>query len=168
MRTSYREVFAGAVRSGIAIEDAVKLALSEITQRGVLTQQDAERINGVSFRAAQLDANLDSLFDNRGSTGDPTIAVLPIDRAIARARDVLAQIESGTIAVPPRSLSAPSNSIPSNATSGLNPLPNVTGPGGAAAAGDLSRQGFLWKPVSESNGNLVVLLPRDEHFTATA
>jgi hypothetical protein len=122
-------------------EDAVKTVLSALTEEGLISQKNAEKINGISFRAAQLDQNLTALYDNRGSTHDNTIAVMHSEAAGAKALEQLNAIISGKIEAPSRSLTATSNQISSS--------------GHAFSTG----AGFLWKPISESDGKLVILLP---------
>jgi len=112
-------------------------------EKGLISKERAEEINGVSFRAAQLDRNHRALYDNRGGAGDSTIAVAKLSQAIKKAKGVLGKIDSGELKVKPRSLDAPSNKAPGQKSRG--------------SGGSSSR--FLWKPVSESNGKLVVLLP---------
>ncbi len=122
-------------------EDAIKAALTSLNNKKMISLEVAERINGISFRAAQLDKNLTALFDNRGSSGDNTIATMPKDQACKNVEQLLKDISSGKIVVEPRSLKAPSNQVTSS------------------SARNSGSGGFLWKPVSESDGKLVVLLP---------
>ncbi len=141
-RTAYVRSYNTKTKAGMCEEDAVKQALTEVVQSGSLSMTDAKLVNGISFRAAQLDSNLEALYDNRGGKNDPTIAVMKKDRAIAQALSTLSDIKSGRVKVDPRSLDAPSNKVPGRST---------------AKAADKS--GFLWKPVSDKNGKLAVLLP---------
>jgi hypothetical protein len=129
-----------------SFEDAVKLSLKKVVAAGLVSQEQAEQINGWSFRAAQLDQDLDTLFDNRGEGADTTIAVMPFDQAVEKAESCLKLLQSGDMAVKDRSLDAQSNTV-SVSSSGTSKSPSH---GGA---------GFLWKPVSDSNGKLVVLFP---------
>lgn len=101
----------GAGTTPISAEDAIKQALIYTVDAGFLSQDQAEAINGASFDAAQLDQNLTMLFDGRGSTEDPTIAVMNIDQAIISAQNILLGLEEGTYAVTPRALDASSNAI---------------------------------------------------------
>ncbi len=135
----------------LSAEDAVKLALKETVGAGLLAQGEAEQINGMSFLAAQLDDNLSALYDGRGSEQDRTIAMMPIDAAIERAQAVLDAMLAGELPVLARSLEAPSNTLPTSAAPGMA---RVSGGGGGSGSGE-----FLWKPESERDGNLVVLLP---------
>lgn len=101
----------GAGTPPMSAEDAVKQALKYTVDAGYLSQEDAETINGVSFDAAQLDQNLTMLFDSYGSTEDPTIAVMNIDQAIITAQNVLSAFEDGSLAITPRALDEPSNTV---------------------------------------------------------
>lgn len=133
--------FAEAQEKGHSAEDSVKIALSSIVERGLIARDTAEQINGISFRAAQLDHRLDVLYDGRGGPGDNTIAKSSVQEATDKALTVLSQMKAGELSVESRALNAPSNTIP---------RPNTI-PGGSGE--------FLWKPNSESDGKLVVLLP---------
>lgn len=146
----YQEIFNQAIGSGqppLQAEDAVKFALQQIVDEGLVAQSDAEKINAVTFRAAQLDSNLDALYDNRGSANDPTIAVQQIDKAFETAFATLQAIEQGEVAVTSRPLAMPSN--PNSAAVAL----------GMSSTTARDYNGFLWKPISDSDGKLVVLLP---------
>ncbi len=143
IKNEYLKAFNESLGRG-QVEDSVKLALKKLVGSGLISEKKAETINGISFRAAQLDNNLEALFDNRGSRFDNTIAVKSLDSAIDVAINSLKGIESGEIKVDLRSLNAQSNIKPTGA-----------GVGGV----NHGRNGFLWKPVSESDGNLVVLFP---------
>ncbi len=162
----YKEIFGQLIGSGnppLLTEDAVKVALKKLVELKLVTAEQAEKINGRSFAAAQLDSDTSTLFDNRGGPGDNTIAVMSIDDAIAKAESAIQAIENGTNKVESRSLSAPSNIAPSSHSGNVN-----SGVGSHSASSSISTSsspsgggsaGFLWKPVSESNGKLVVLLP---------
>lgn len=126
----------------VPIEKAAKQSLTELKNEGVIDESTASRVLSESFRAAQLDDNLEALYDDRGSGSDPTIAVAALEEAIAKLEGTTSQIASGEITADEMSIPAPSAT-----TAETRPLD-----GGG---------GFLWKPISESNGKLVVLLPTD-------
>jgi hypothetical protein len=133
----------------VPVEDIANAALKATADAGKVSIEDAERIKGECFLAAQLDDKTDVLYDGRGSGADPTIAVAQMSAALLDIQTKLDQIDSGEITAESRSLDAPSNG-----SSGS----------GVSASGAQSMDGsggFLWKPVSESDGNLVVLLPTD-------
>jgi hypothetical protein len=140
---AYEQAYQKAVSQGMQPEDAVKAALKSLVEGGLLSQGEAEKINGITFRAAQLDDNLNALYDGKGGAGDSTIATASVEEAIAKAEEVFSAVESGEMQVSSRSLDAPSNVAPSSQVSA-----------GGSGSGE-----FLWKPESESDGNLVVLLP---------
>ncbi|MCB0334123.1 MAG: hypothetical protein KDD55_11525, partial [Bdellovibrionales bacterium] len=130
------------------VEDATKNALKELVQNGQLTKKEAREINGVSFAAAQLDDNDKALYDGRGGKNDPTVAKMKIDKAITKATSVLEQYYAGELSIAPRKLNSPSTPVSSSSD--------------AAQATSTAGSGeFLWKPVSESDGKLVVLLPSE-------
>lgn len=135
----------------VSYEEVANLALQNTVAAGHLTKEDAERIKGDAFAAAQLDDNVDALYDDRGSAEDPTIAVAKLQEALLRMSDTLTKIDNGE-------LTSESMSLDSLSTGG-------TSSSGSTATGTQSAVdgggGFLWKPVSDSDGNLVVLLPTD-------
>jgi len=127
------------------IEDVTIASLQGIADEGVIDQTRAEEINSIAFRGAQIDDNFSAIYDSIGSGQDTTVALDELASALARSEAVMKGIESGEIDVSPLSLTASSSS--SGSTSGAQ---NVDGTGG-----------FLWKPVSESDSKLVVVLPTE-------
>ncbi len=127
----------------VSVEDVANASLKEVVAAGLIDEEMGGKIKGEAFAAAQLDDNLNALYDGRGSGNDPTIAVAEVNDAMSRVEQMLKQIDSGELQVDTISLdsSAPSGAV------GSQPL---DGSGG-----------FLWKPESESDGNLVVLLPTE-------
>jgi hypothetical protein len=125
----------------IPVEDATKAALIKFQTQGKLTAEEADKMYSQSFAAAQLDGNTEVLFDNRGGPNDPTIAVATIEQALMGSRVKIEKFDSGAEKAPLRSLLEPST--------GKSALTGVT------AGAD----GFLWKPESEKDKKLVVLLP---------
>ncbi|MCC6932323.1 MAG: hypothetical protein IT292_03610 [Deltaproteobacteria bacterium] len=137
----------------VPVEDAANEALKSAVEAGKISKEEAEQIKGEAFAAAQLDDNKDALYDNRGSAEDPTIAVSKMEAALLSMRTLVEQIESGEVKIDPRSLDLGSTGG-SSSTSGGDPAKAPTGAQQMDGAG-----GFVWKPVSESNGKLAVLLP---------
>jgi len=127
-------------------EDIAKLTLKEMVDSGLLELDTAEWINAASFSSAQLDSNLTALYDNRGSSSDATIAVASLGSAIESSFSNLSEITSGQVPLAALSLDAPSN-LPLNTAK--------------ISDSQTSSSGFLWKPSSERDGKLVVLLPAD-------
>ena len=142
---AYLQELTKSLASGKPLEGAVKAALKALVNKGLISEAQAEEINGISFNAAQLDNNLEALYDSKGSLNDSTIAVMEIEKAVSKAMTSISETSSAdsTGETHSRSLDAISNSISANSSSGSSNHGN----------------GFLWKPVSESNGNLVVLFP---------
>ena len=136
----------------VSYEDVANQALKNTVEAGHLTKEEAEKLKGEAFSSAQLDDNLTALYDDRGSAEDPTIAVAKLQEALMRINETLTKIDSGELTTESISLDAGST----GATSAS---------GGSSATGAQSAMdgsgGFLWKPVSDSDGNLVVLLPTD-------
>lgn len=151
----FTQSFAGALNAGLEIEDAVKIGLAEIVAEGKLDLATAESINGISFQAAQLDSDSSALFDSRGGPGDNTIATMEIAEAIQKARQALESFVAGNKEIESRSLQAPSNVAPQ----ALHAASGAMGAGISSAQDGAAMGGFLWKPQSEADGRLVVLLP---------
>lgn len=128
----------------IPLEDATKEALREFRDAGKLEEKEADTLYSQAFAAAQLDENKEVLFDDRGGPNDPTMAVAAMESALLASRALVEKFDAGTEQAPERSLSELSNG-------------KMAGGGvGVPGSGDT---GFLYKPVSESDGKLVVLLP---------
>ena len=142
---AYLQELTKSLASGKPLEGAVKAALKALVDKGLISEAQAEEINGISFNAAQLDNNLEALYDLKSSANDSTIAVMEIEKAVSKAMTSISESSSTDSSgeIPSRSLDAISNSVSVNSSSGSSNHGN----------------GFLWKPISESNGNLVVLFP---------
>ncbi len=144
----------------VSVEEAAVEALKATVEAGKIDLESAERINGEAFAAAQLDDNLDALYDSDGSAEDSTVAVASMEAALLSMRTMVDAYDSGEAPAASRALDA---AITTTVAS--------SGAAGAGHSGDGSSiegaqeldgpQGFLWKPVSEGDGNLVVLLPTD-------
>jgi len=128
----------------VSVEDVAKTALRSTMEAGLIDEATASQVQAHSFSAAQLDDNLNALYDSRGSGDDPTIATAAIDDALSRVQRALERIDSGEEEVPDL------------------PLDESTESGDISGTQELDGEGgFLWKPESESDGNLVVLLPTE-------
>jgi hypothetical protein len=128
----------------VPIEDATKAAIIEARQSGLVSKEEADNIYSQAFAAAQLDDNKGALFDGRGDANDATIAVASMEQALVSSRGMLEKFDAGSEAPTLRSVDEASNG------KGAVLIP------GAPTGAD---QGFLYKPTSESDGKLVVLLP---------
>lgn len=129
----------------VPMEDATKEALKGLRDAQKITKEEADSIFSQAFAGAQLDQNRDALYDNRGGPNDPTMAVAEMEQALLLSGALIGKFDAGSETAPERSLDALSNS---------------SGSAGPAVNGsETSGAGFLFKPVSESDGNLVVLLP---------
>jgi hypothetical protein len=130
----------------IPVEDAAKQALIEFTAAQKISAEEADAIYSQSFAAAQLDDNKEALFDNRGGGEDPTIAVATMEQALLLSRAVVEQIDNGAITAPKRSVTETT-------------LSKAALVGGHTGATSEAGGGFLFKPVSDSDGKLAILLP---------
>ncbi len=150
---------AGTGGKGLGIEDATKAALQKMVSAGSIELRSAEQINGVTFEAAQLDNFKQFLFDGTGGPNDVTVAVMAIDQAAAKAESALKEFENPGSSAASRALNTPSNGVMANVaitTGDLDAARGVAMPGN----GSIDPKGFLWKPISASDGKLVVLLPK--------
>ncbi len=126
----------------IPVEEIANKALKNTLEAKKISKEYAEKIKGESFIAAQLDDNLNALFDSRGSENDNTIATSKVSEALLKLEQNLKKIKDGETPSKPLSLDETSNT--------------------ESAAQSLDGEGgFLWKPVSEGDGKLVVLLPTE-------
>ena len=127
------------------LEDVTVAALDMLVKKRVLTKTDREKLYKDAFTAAQLDEKKDALYDSIGGRNDPTRAVASVGKATTSALKILSGIDSGTITA------AAPGSAGTKATSGV-----------AATTGKLDGQGgFLFKPVSNNEGTLAVILPKE-------
>lgn len=128
----------------VPVEAAGNSALAAMVESGTLTEEEAMKIKSSSFKAAQLDDNLNALYDGRGSAEDPTIAVMGLEEALTKAKAKLADIAAGNDTSPDPT-----------STEGLTNSEDFT-PTGEVFDGS---GGFLYKPESDHGGNLVVVAP---------
>jgi hypothetical protein len=155
----------------IPYEDAARTALKKYQEDGKLTAEEADQIHSEAFGAAQLDSNLNALYDGIGGANDPTKAVAEVTAAIASAKAIIDKYASGaetpvsraleTAIVNGRSLPNPydSGSPATSAASytGISTVPSGTvTPKGTNMDG---ADGFLFKPVSSNSGKLAILTP---------
>lgn len=130
----------------VPVEEATKDALKQLRDSGAISKEDADNIYSQAFAAAQLDSNKDALFDNRGGPGDSSVAVASLEEALLASRTVFSAFDSGTETAPVRSLD--------EASAGKSASSDSSGHVSEPGAGD-----FLFKPISDSDGKLAVLLP---------
>lgn len=128
----------------IPMEDATKAALMQFRTAGKLTSEETDSIYSQAFAAAQLDSDVNALFDSKGGKGDTSIAVASLEQALLSSRVSINEYDSGKKTAPKRSVEEASNGRPISA-------------GGVATTS--SDSGFLFKPISDSDGKLAILLP---------
>lgn len=118
-------------------EDGVKAALAGFVSKGSISKSDADKFASISFSAAQLDGDVKHLYDSIGGGDDKTIATMKASEAVNKvAKKLLTLISPST----GTSLEVNGSNLP--------------------PANQISSPGFLWKPISESDRKLVVLLPQ--------
>jgi hypothetical protein len=129
----------------VPVEDATKAALIKARNAGLLTKEEADKIYSEAFEAAQLDDNKEVLYDGRGGGNDPTIAVATMQQALVLSGGMTEKFNDGSLRATIRSVE------------------EATASKVATAAGNHSESGgsggFLYKPVSDTTGKLVVLMP---------
>lgn len=167
--SAYQEAL-GAAKSShsradgyVFVEDAANSAIDKLVADGTLSADEASQIKGQAFRAAQLDDNLSALYDGRGSSDDPTIAVESMETAILSAMAMLEQLnENPELAGDP----VPTDSTPTDPALD-SALPGAV-TNSSISAGEVfegnphdGAEGFLFKPEAERDGKLVVLLPAE-------
>lgn len=133
----------------IPVETAAREALRDLVEDGSLTMEEAEEIHAQAFQAAQFDSNKGALYDSFGTT----MAVTLVEMAMQSSSAMMASFDSGELDAGRLSLdfvqeSGPAQFDKTNAGSASGQSTDFIG-------GD----GFLFKPVSEKDGHLVVLLP---------
>lgn len=170
----------------IPYEDAARTALREYQAAGKLTAEESTAIHSQAFAAAQLDSNVNSLYDDVGGGSDTTCSVSQVESAIAAAKTALTGFAAGTSTPVTRSLDVAfdasgkpivnpyDTSVGSSmgaiytgkvtfATAGQNNIGDdlaagsVTDVKSKGTYVDGAKKGFLWKPVGENSKNLVVL-----------
>jgi len=136
--SAMRDYISGA-GTRVSYEAGVAKSLALLESKGLISKNDRTQLLERSFNAAQLDSNKTALYDDKGSANDKTVATMEAKKAAALAeKNLNATAASKPSATPPTSPSTPPAT--SNSTS-------LTG-------------GFLWKPISETDKKLVVLLPK--------
>lgn len=161
----YSKIFSTLSAHSRSTEDNVKGALKELVAKDLMSITDAEAIHGITFKAAQLDTNLNALYDGTAGPNDNTKATADVQVAIDSASKMIQQIREGKESFENRSLDLASNSVQRGAASSgeINSSTAVhSGPAAEVTATPTSGKGgngFLWKPASDNNGRLVVLMP---------
>jgi hypothetical protein len=120
-----------------SVEQAALNAMQTLTDSGMLTESERDKVYNQAFKMAQFDDDDTSLEDGK----EPGKAVTSRSDAIALA-DQMALTVSDVDDQRPFSTEATSVEVE------------------AAYIKDVDMKGFLWKPVSESDGKLVTLMPR--------
>jgi hypothetical protein len=151
-------------------EDAAKNALSILVNSGTLTAAEGDNLYAQAFQAAQLDSNTTALWDDRGGANDPTRAVEEMEAALTAAKLAIDNLASGVTALNARSLSeASSGKISYTGAATLGASSATT----TAAAADVNVPNgnhfdgsgeFLFKPISNNQGTLAVILPQQFQY----
>lgn len=151
---------------GVQEERSARSALRALVGSGVLTQDEANRIHSTAFQGAQLDANKSALWDSTSGPNDPSKATATLAKAISLAQSAVDTLTEATSA-PSQFLinwlygrndaKAPnSTDLIKDGELGIKANQPAAEPKGTKFDG---ADGFLWKPVSQNQGRLAVLLP---------
>lgn len=146
-------------------EKAAKFALRDLTRRGTLTKDQATQIYSRCFQAAQSDGNTGALSDGVDVPGALTKVIQAADSALTTARTTLSALSDGTQTLTTRSLGESTAKLDGTATGGGKKV-SAAVDGSAAGSSDSASpvdgvDGFLFKPVSDTQGKLVVVLPKE-------
>ncbi len=126
----------------VPVEDATKNALKAFRESGAISAEQADKIYSQAFAAAQLDGNTAALFDDRGGPGDSSVATSTLEQALLASRTKFENFAAGSEVAPTRSI-----------------MEESMGKIGAGSSSELASTGFLFKPISDSDGKLAILLP---------
>ena len=135
----------------VNVEEVANKALDATIEAGHIDSDVGSQVRQESFAAAQLDDNLNALYDGRGSADDPTVALDQLSAALLKVSEALDKADNGEL-----ELSADTDETTPSESSGEIDINTIAGEQQLDGA-----DGFLWKPVSEGDGNLVVLLPTE-------
>ncbi|MCI5066423.1 hypothetical protein MRY87_11925 [bacterium] len=135
----------------INVEKAANRALQDMVSVGHITATQREEIYNQSFMAAQLDDNHDALYDGRGGAGDDSIAVADLESALLSARVAIEALTNGEL---PPEYDGESDDLLSEM---MEEDADLVTPEGTSVDG---ADEFVFKPESESDGKLVILLPQ--------
>lgn len=147
----------------VSLEQATINALKGLVNDKTLTEDEGSQVYSEAFAASQLDDNKDALFDSRSGPGDPTAAMATLEVALKQARGVIENLASDASALTLKSLAnAKANGKPkitsatvASAGGTSSVVSGTFSPNGIAFDGP---DGFLFKPVTNNEGKLAVLL----------
>jgi hypothetical protein len=160
----------------VAYEAAGVASLKKLTAEGVISDTEGDQIYSQAFAAAQLDSNAETLWDRRGGGNDPTIAVEALATALASARTKIENLVADATKLTVRSLksaddgqvatvSSATGQTSTSSTSSIKSYPTGTiKPRGRYVDGT---NGFLFKPISSTDGRLAILLPESMAHNVT-
>jgi hypothetical protein len=153
-----------------SIEEAARGVLQQLEDDGTLTYDEATTIHAQAFKAAQLDGNSEALYDDKGGPNDPTIAIAKLEAALLSARTKIEEIEGGDSDPGTLTLDIGNTGLPNirvkindDGTFGLPSTDDKKDSGVTPVDGAVpidGAEGFLFKPISDTTGNLVILLPQ--------
>lgn len=150
--TQHRKILAHQT-GHVSEEKAAKFALRDLVRNKILSKAEATDIYSKSFAAAQLDDDAETLSDGIGGPS----AGLTAEAAVVKAGARMAAFDSGSETVVARNLGErTTRGAEGMASSGETGSEGALTPTGSAVDGPT---GFLFKPVSDTQGKLVILAP---------
>lgn len=137
-------------------EKSAVQALNSLVTSGVLSEEESKKVYAEAFDAAQLDDNKSALYDAYGSANDPTVAIAQMESALSAAKLMVDKLTSGEATAEVRDLE---ESTGGGTTSAVSDDLNLLGTGGSESQALDGAEGFLFKPESDSDGKLAILMP---------
>lgn len=147
----------------IPMEDVALQALNATVASGKITEADGMRINGEAFMGAQLDSDMENLFDDKGGENDPTKAVASVDEAMNKLKLFMDSMTAGTLKSEARPLGVGATGHQLLSSAGVA-ASTSSAVGSSSAEGSQAMDGgggFVWKPISDSDGKLAIVLPKE-------
>lgn len=154
----------------IQVEQAAISALKKVVADGLVSSAEGDSVYSDAFAAAQLDSNTTALFDSRGGDNDPSKAVALMSEAMLKIKTYLEADESTRSSQTAMSLESASQTGAAGATtaaatigsgisvssagSSISGSGTTVSPNGTYVDGS---EGFLFKPVTNNEGNLAVM-----------
>lgn len=132
----------------IFLEDSARGALESMSDDKILTLEEAETIHGQAFQAAQFDENKNALYDSLGTT----MAVTMVEMAIQSAESAITQFDEGTTSADRLAFDMEDDMAVHSKPAQLGSVSPATG---------TYSDGLIWKPYSDSNGDVAIILEPD-------
>ena len=144
------------------IEDSARAALVDLQNDGTLTKDESDTIHSQAFAGAQLDSNIDALYDSFGGPNDPTRAVMVAESALISAKKLIERYVSGEETPTLRPADETKSNVKGAVSGSTSTNQGLVGGDGEIFEPDGTtmdgQDGFLFKPVSSHDGKLAVIM----------